>query len=445
MEKQLLTQMRLATDNSTLGAQLMTEREFRFFLLKLLDEPENYSDFINTITPYFSSELSKIVPPGSPEQAFSKMLRIFTEGENPLQIKTPFTSDERKQFLLALLPENMPKTRSQIKQLKNIPVPLFESFAQTFMYFQNLEEENQELSQKIKTIIGLKRNSGANPESFLTTARTFSPSQTQKAPLQNFSATATPRPSTARTATVSSRAPSKSSTMRPQTGKASARATLAATEGSTPRNAGSATLAATNSPPTLASLRPSAITTPRDIDKSLTARTKLDFTGMVSANQTSDFRSSSQMSEQMNSSRRPKSARVTKKDFFEPSVSKILRTIDVNTARNQSIKELRQILEERKQAIADNKKESEALKKKISETKRDIIMLEEEAIFLENQARKLDEQAKEKRMAELLQDEENKALLAKRKKAANQTTQQLQEALATNRELKKKLEEFQNP
>ena len=387
MEKQLLTQIRLATDNTTLSSQLITEREFRFFLLKLLDEPENYSDFINTITPYLPSELGKLVLTGPDKNAFAKLLRIFAEGELPLSIKAPLTDAERKEFLLSLLPETMPKTRDQIMKLKSVPNQLFESFAHTFMYYQNLEEENEELSQKIKNIISLKSNSSEKTDSFMTTARSFSKS------LPQYSASST-RP------TTSSSLRSMNTTSRSLSKGLEHTETMLQT-----------TRTVSLKPTTLSTRGPERIR----VGKTTTFKPK----------QT-----------------QPQSARKGK-DVFQPTVCKFVRTIDVNTARQKSNEELREILNERKDLINANKKESTSLKKKISETKREILMLEDEVTYLESQAKSLEEKAKERQMEQLQQEERERLLLIRRKKEANKATQELKRALDTNKELKRKIEELQ--
>ena len=359
MEKQLLAEIKMCSDNSTTTSQLMIEREFRFFLLKLLDEPEKFNDFINTVTPYFLSEMSKVVPQNSRELVFQRLLRVFTEGENPLSIKTPLTNEERRSFLLSLIPESMPKVRNQLSSMKNIPIDMFQSFAETFMYFQNLEEENESLSSEVKKLISLKKNKDVVVENFITTARSL------PRKLDRFSATTTPR-------TISSR------TVRPV--------------------------------------------------KQGTSKV-MHFGGPLQARDLS--------------AKRPESAR-RKKGFFEPSVCKVRNEIDIRTIRNKSLDELNEMLDAREKEVNKNKKESETLKKRIADVRRDVIVLEDEVSFIENQASLLEQKTRDIAISEIKEKEENDLLLTRRKKAANKVTQELKDAIATNRELKRQLEELKD-
>lgn len=171
-ERQLLTEIRLQQNKSTTPLQLMTEREFRYFLFHLLDKPREFGDFINTLSPYKYSEMIKLEQQSRGESAFAKILRIYTEGENPLSISTPLTMAERRSFILDLIPESLQTTRSQISKM-NLSKEVFESFAQTFGYYHNLSIENENLADRIKEVVSLKRGAPAPVESLLTTARSI--------------------------------------------------------------------------------------------------------------------------------------------------------------------------------------------------------------------------------------------------------------------------------
>lgn len=221
-ERQLLTEIRLQQNKSTTPLQLMTEREFRFFLFHLLDNPREFSDFINTLSPYKYSEMLKLEQQSRGESAFSQLLRVYTEGENPLSISTPLTQAERRAFILELIPESLQTTRKQISKM-DMSKDVFESFAQTFGYFHNLAIENETISARIKEIVSLKRGAPEPVESLITTARSV-PTLTPK-----LSARTTPITSGINTPLATQRTMAYSST----DFRTSARKPLAATARST--------------------------------------------------------------------------------------------------------------------------------------------------------------------------------------------------------------------
>ena len=155
MNTQVFDEFKRATTPSNNLEQLRIEREFRFFLLHLLDSADQNIDMINAVSPIYQSEIMRLngMNHGQKENEFKKILDLFMNGDEPVNIAVQLSQDERRTILLALLPDidELHQLR-RIIESHDIPTPLFSSLAYTFAFYKNIDTENAALEKRLQTI-----------------------------------------------------------------------------------------------------------------------------------------------------------------------------------------------------------------------------------------------------------------------------------------------------
>ncbi|OHT15228.1 hypothetical protein TRFO_14250 [Tritrichomonas foetus] len=176
MNQQIAEDYKRATTSMTNAEQLRIEREFRFFLLHLLDTSNDNIDIINAVAPLYHSEISKIkgASQAKKDKEFEKILKLLMNGEEPINIGVELSPDERKNVLISLLDDQkLSSLRSQILKL-DIPVPLFRSLAHTFAYYSNLAKENESLEKRLQSLRDVRHFSPNSEDVFIPTKPTSS-------------------------------------------------------------------------------------------------------------------------------------------------------------------------------------------------------------------------------------------------------------------------------
>lgn len=155
MNQQLLTELGRVDKSGSLSEQLRTDREFRYFLLHLIDNPDENCDLINTIAPLYDSEVSKL-PKNKRQKEFEHIIHLFNNGDEPVTIGAELSTQERRDVLLSLIPEEFTKLRDEISML-DLPTPLFKSMAHTFAFYDDMAKENAALEERIQTLRDIRQ------------------------------------------------------------------------------------------------------------------------------------------------------------------------------------------------------------------------------------------------------------------------------------------------
>ena len=142
---------RAENKKAALTAQLRTEREFRFLLLYLLDHKDQYQDLLDGLAPLYSSEMSRIKSAnvGSQSTEFSQLLKVLTEGIQPSRTGEALDDAERRRVIIDLVPPAFPALKQEIERM-SIPIELFRALSHTLSFYQNMENENAQLEERIE-------------------------------------------------------------------------------------------------------------------------------------------------------------------------------------------------------------------------------------------------------------------------------------------------------
>lgn len=153
MNSQLIGELERSQNQSTFLESLHTEREFRCFLLYLLDHPDDYPDIINSVAPLYFSEMQKLRNSGKTKKSreFSYIYDIFTNGLDPIDAGQDLSIIDRRNFLNSLIPKEFSSLKSEINRMK-LPNNVFQSFAHTFSFYDAIEKENKELEKRIQAL-----------------------------------------------------------------------------------------------------------------------------------------------------------------------------------------------------------------------------------------------------------------------------------------------------
>lgn len=164
MNQQIIAEYKRATTSTDNLQQLRIEKEFRFFLLHLLDTSNENIELVNSITPLYQSELTRIKKnsQSKKDKEFSHILKLFTDGDEPVNIGVELSNEERRFLLLSLLPTNeLDDLRNYIAKM-DLPTPLFKSMAHTFAFYNDIVEETNSLEKRLQTVRDIRH---FNPES----------------------------------------------------------------------------------------------------------------------------------------------------------------------------------------------------------------------------------------------------------------------------------------
>ena len=164
MNQQIITEYKRATTSTDNLQQLRIEKEFRFFLLHLLDDPNENIEMINAITPLYQSELTRVKmnSQSKKDKEFSHILKLFTDGDEPVNIGVELSNEERRFILLSLLPADGFDDLKDFISKMDIPTPLFKSMAHTFEFYKDLAQETDLLEKRLQTVRNIRH---FNPES----------------------------------------------------------------------------------------------------------------------------------------------------------------------------------------------------------------------------------------------------------------------------------------
>lgn len=204
MDQQVFSEYLRATKPTTQFEQLRIERDFRFFLIHLLDTAPENLELVNSISPLYQSELSRMKGKAQAvnDQEFRHILTLFLNGDEPVNIEIDTSMQERRNILLSFLPDNEFSDLKESISKMEIPFDLFQSMAHTFAFYSNLFQENKSLEKRIQTIRDVRHfNPESNnvfiptrPQSSLSTPRSISNSKDLIYDSnQNYSATSTIR------------------------------------------------------------------------------------------------------------------------------------------------------------------------------------------------------------------------------------------------------------
>ena len=160
MDRFLLDEINRGRKKNTAEEQLFLERQFRFFLLRLVDHPELHEDLISAVAPLYYSELARIKKECIIRNPIKKIHDLLVDGDTPVAIPDSLTEKERAEVISSLIPDDFSKLKQSVMNMK-LTREQFDSIAHTAAYFKSLQEENEELQKRIRTLQDVQR---FNPE-----------------------------------------------------------------------------------------------------------------------------------------------------------------------------------------------------------------------------------------------------------------------------------------
>lgn len=385
MNQQIIAEYKRATTSTDNLQQLRIEKEFRFFLLHLLDTSNENIELVNSISPLYQSEISRIKKnsQSKKDKEFSHILKLFTEGDEPINIGVDLSNEERRFFLLSLLPtDDLSDLKEFISQME-IPTPLFRSMAHTFAFYDSIVQETNSLEKRLQTVKDIRHFNletsdifiPTRPQSNLSTNLNHnSESNLSISPSKTYSMTSTVRvqPQTTRLTHQNKRP----NTARPSTSISSNRLKTQKQSPKTPRM-----------PP----------------KQSRTSLSSLGYSTNSSSIQTPRFRSSSK-------------------------IDKSIEDVDNTTLRIQ--------IEQKEKEIQNYSNQARQIKAAIEKRVRDTFYMEKEILSLQQTLEEMKKEEINKQKEQILSDESAKDLVSQRKKEANEITKRLRLAIEENKRLK---------
>jgi hypothetical protein len=155
----------------------------------------------------YLSELTKVKNQSArklKDKQFIKILKLFTDGAEPLSLGMVMTPAEKKQFLQSLITDQFPLLKDELLCM-DLKMDAFQSLVHTFAYVNDLELENGYLKGRVESLRDIRRFT-AVPNSILLPRQSI-PSEPPSPPPTRSPSARTSTLQSARSGLSSARAP----------------------------------------------------------------------------------------------------------------------------------------------------------------------------------------------------------------------------------------------
>jgi hypothetical protein len=153
----ILSELSELTATSDISDQLRFERAFHFFLLHLLDKPNDSPDIAESVLSSYNSYVSQFQAPHRRRQMakeFSLLLKLLKGKEDPF---LPAADSDPRPAALSLLPESFDFLKQPLAE-HSASRPLSRSFVHTLGFYALLGDENIALQERLQRLKALRRS-----------------------------------------------------------------------------------------------------------------------------------------------------------------------------------------------------------------------------------------------------------------------------------------------